>query len=164
MSITDDNYLKELFIDDVKGSLEKYNSETSNTTCIGIIERSIIDVVIPKGAKKIGTRAFNQYTTLKTLSIPSSLTIINAYAFYDCTSLVLSEIPAQIKTIGEYSFRGCTSMVELVFKGTPETIATTAFTGCTNLTTINVPWAEGAVSGAPWGATNATINYNYTGE
>ena len=35
--------------------------------------------------------------------------------------------------------------------------------GCTNLTTINVPWAEGAVAGAPWGATNATINYNYTG-
>jgi hypothetical protein len=27
-----------------------------------------------------------------------------------------------------------------------------------------VPWAEGAVANAPWGATNATINYNYTGE
>jgi hypothetical protein len=39
-----------------------------------------------------------------------------------------------------------------------------AFSGCTSLTTINAPWAEGAVSGAPWGATNATINYNYTGE
>jgi hypothetical protein len=39
-----------------------------------------------------------------------------------------------------------------------------AFSGCANITTINVPWAEGAVENAPWGATNATINYNYTGE
>lgn len=44
-----------------------------------------------------------------------------------------------------------------------DTIATDAFEGCTNLTAINVPWAEGAVANAPWGATNATINYNYTG-
>ena len=37
------------------------------------------------------------------------------------------------------------------------------FQGCTNLKTINVPWVSGAVANAPWGATNATINYNYTG-
>ena len=45
-----------------------------------------------------------------------------------------------------------------------ETIASTTFTSCANLTTINVPWAEaeGEVANAPWGATNATINYNYT--
>lgn len=42
-------------------------------------------------------------------------------------------------------------------------IAADAFEGCTNLITINVPWVEGAVANAPWGATNATINYNYTG-
>lgn len=38
-----------------------------------------------------------------------------------------------------------------------------AFSGCTNLTSIKVPWAEGAVANAPWGATNAAITYNYTG-
>jgi hypothetical protein len=31
----------------------------------------------------------------------------------------------------------------------------------TNLMTINVPWSEGEVINAPWGASNATINYNY---
>ena len=38
-----------------------------------------------------------------------------------------------------------------------------AFIGCTNLTEINVPWSEGQVEGAPWGARKATINYNYVG-
>ena len=46
---------------------------------------------------------------------------------------------------------------------TPEEIAENAFNYCTNLTTLNVPWASGAVAGAPWGATKATINYNYVG-
>ena len=50
------------------------------------------------------------------------------------------------------------------FEGTPRSIASNAFASCINLTTINVPWAEGAVANAPWGATKATINYNYTGE
>ena len=52
----------------------------------------------------------------------------------------------------------------MTFEGTPTSIASSAFSNCVKLTTINVPWAEGAVANAPWGATNATINYNYTGE
>lgn len=38
-------------------------------------------------------------------------------------------------------------------------LAYNAFNKCTNLTDIYVPWAEGDVGGAPWGATNATIHY-----
>lgn len=38
------------------------------------------------------------------------------------------------------------------------------FENCPNLMNIYVPWAEGRVEGAPWGAENATITYNYTGE
>ena len=35
------------------------------------------------------------------------------------------------------------------------------FEECTNLTDIYVPWAEGTVNNAPWGATNATVHYNH---
>ena len=63
-----------------------------------------------------------------------------------------------------FAFSNCTSLTSITFEGTPSSIATMAFYECSNLKTINVPWAEGAVANAPWGATNATINYNYTGE
>jgi len=33
------------------------------------------------------------------------------------------------------------------------------FKNCTGITDIYVPWTEGAVNSAPWGATNATIHY-----
>ena len=90
-------------------------------------------------------------------------TIIRTYAFYNCSKLALTSLPSGITSIGTYAFDGCSSLASLTFEGTPNSIAKTAFSGCTNLTTINVPWADGAVANAPWGATNATINYNYTG-
>lgn len=40
------------------------------------------------------------------------------------------------------------------------TIANNSFQQCIGLLDIYVPWAEGAVANAPWGATNATIHYN----
>lgn len=40
-------------------------------------------------------------------------------------------------------------------------MSSTAFSSST-LTDIYVSWGEGEVAGAPWGATNATIHYNYT--
>ena len=65
-------------------------------------------------------------------------------------------------SIGSGAFSECTSLTSITFKGTPTLINSATFFDCINLTDIKVPWAEGAVSGAPWGATNATITYNYT--
>ena len=101
--------------------------------------------------------------TVSNPTLPSDLTSIGSYAFSNCTSLALTSLPAGVTSIGSYAFFNCTSLTSITFEGTPKTISSDAFRSCYNLTTINVPWAEGAVANAPWGATNATINYNYTG-
>ena len=89
-------------------------------------------------------------------------TKVRDYAFYYCKNLALTSLPESLTSIGNYAFSGCTSLTSITFKGTPSSIMSAAFNGCTNLTDIKVPWAEGAVANAPWGATNATITYNYT--
>ena len=89
-------------------------------------------------------------------------TKVRDYAFANCTNLALTSLPEGLTSIGNGAFVGCTSLTSITFKGTPTTIAANAFNSCTNLTDIKVPWAEGAVANAPWGATNATITYNYT--
>ena len=117
---------------------------------------------LPSGVTSIGTYVFHSCTNLALTSLPSGITSIGTYAFYGCTKLALTSLPSGITSIGTYAFRGCTGLTTLTFLGTPSgSIDSTAFTGCTNLLTINVPWASGAKAGAPWGATNATINYNY---
>lgn len=92
------------------------------------------------------------------------ITAIRSHAFHDCTNLALISLPESLTSIGVYTFSDCTSLTSIAFKGTPSSIMSSAFDGCTNLTEIKVPWSEGAVANAPWGATNATITYNYVGE
>ena len=117
---------------------------------------------LPSGIKSIGDHAFLRCTNLALTSLPSGLTSIGDGAFIDCTNLALTSLPSGIKSIGVYALKNCTGLTSITFTGKPTTISSAAFAGCTNLTTINVPWAEGEVANAPWGATNATMNYNYT--
>ena len=90
-------------------------------------------------------------------------TKIRNYAFYNCSRLALTSLPSGLTNIGSNAFSYCTGLTSITFEGTPTSISSKVFSKCTNLTTINVPWSEGEVANAPWGATNATINYNYTG-
>ncbi len=75
--------------------------------------------------------------TATSITIPNSVTSIGSGAFYGCDSLTSVTIPASVTTIG-----------------------IRAFSGCTSLTDIYCGFAEGAVSGAPWGAPGSTtIHY-----
>ena len=117
---------------------------------------------LPSGLTSIDDYAFYECTNLALTSLPSGLTSIGARAFYGCPNLALTSLPSGLTSIGSAAFQGCTGLTSITFTGKPTRIANNVFEGCTNLTTINVPWAEGEVANSPWGATNATINYNYT--
>lgn len=117
---------------------------------------------LPDRIASINATAFRGCTSLALDRLTSQLAYIGNGAFYGCTQLSLAEIPPLIVTIAASAFNGCTGLTELTFLGTPNSIGSTAFSGCRNLATIRVPWAEGAVANAPWGANNATITYNYT--
>lgn len=89
---------------------------------------------------------------------------LDSGCFQNKTTLTSIVIPASVKAIEANVFKGCTGLKTATFKGTiVGTIPETVFDGCTNLTDVYVPWAEGVKANAPWGATNATVHYNYTG-
>lgn len=102
---------------------------------------------------------------LKIDKLPN-LRTLGQSCFYGCKKLAIKEIPESVTSISYSAFSNCTGLTELTFKGTigQTAIESTSFNGCTNLTVIRVPWAEGAVNKAPWGATNATIIYNWKEE
>ena len=118
---------------------------------------------LPAGVTSIGHLAFFNCANLALTSLPEGLTSIGNAAFSGCTNLALTSLPESLTSIGNNAFQNCTSLTSIIFKRIPTTIESSAFSGCTNLTDIKVPWSEGAVKNAPWGATNATITYNYTG-
>ena len=119
-------------------------------------------VKLPSDVTVIRNDAFSVCDSCCLESLPEGLTYIGSNAFYMCINLRITSIPSTVEVINSSAFYGCDAITTITFKGTPRVISSSAFTGCPYLTTINVPWAEGAVANAPWGATNATINYNYT--
>ena len=133
----------------------------SDEEFIKMVERSATEITLPSGLTKIRSYAFYSYSKLTSVEMPDSLTSIGKYAFSKCMYLAITSLPAGITTIGEFAFYNAT-FKEITFKGTPTSIGTAAFGGCTYLKTIRVPWSSGEVSGSPWGATKATIIYNYT--
>jgi hypothetical protein len=119
---------------------------------------------LPEGLTHMGSSAFSNCQNLALTELPSGITSISNSTFSSCSSLISISLPKNLKTIATYAFINCTGLNSITFKGTPTNVDSKAFQNCTNLTTINVPWAEGWIAGAPWGGTNATINYNYKGE
>ena len=69
-------------------------------------------------------------------------------------------IPSGVTSIGDYVFAKCYSLTSVRIPSSVTNIENYAFSSCVSLTDIYCGFAEGAVPGAPWGATNATIHYN----
>lgn len=122
---------------------------------------ALLQVTLPEGLTCVHYGAFYSCRNLELTRLPDSVTHIKERAFYGCTATKIEKIPQNVQIIEVGGFTG-NSVETVTFEGTPTSV-TNCFGGCSKLTVINVPWAEGEVEGAPWGATNATINYNYTG-
>ena len=152
-----------------------------------LIDRSISGTLeIPEGITKVGEFAFKTCQNLEKVIIPEGTTTIGSSAFFACNNLVEVSLPHSLTDIRGNAFESCTKLEKVNFEVTGlRVISSLAFSGCnlkeitlpdtitdidsyafasssgSSITTINVPWAEGAIYGAPWGADNATINYNY---
>lgn len=119
-------------------------------------------ITFPNCITELGQSCFNNCYKVDIPFLPEGIATIGAYAFKDCRNLKITYLPASVVNVGAFAFYGCTGLSSIKFKTKPTTFGNNCFFTCTNLTDIKVPWAEGEVAGAPWGATNATITYNYT--
>lgn len=130
---------------------------------VGFAENNALSSVnISDKTREIGDYAFHYCNQLSISTLPEGVEIIGRSAFYRCNAITSFTFPKSIKKIGGSAFDYCTSLKTVTFKGTPDEIVSTAFAMNSGIT-FNVPWSEGEVAGYPWGASNSTINYNYTG-
>jgi hypothetical protein len=95
------------------------------------------------------------FPSLYSITIPSTFTSISGGCF-SYSGLTEVYLPQTIQTIGSYAFSG-TNIVTFDIPRSVISIGEGAFEDCENLTTIALHGDEGFISGAPWGATNATI-------
>ncbi|MBR0297009.1 MAG: leucine-rich repeat protein [Paludibacteraceae bacterium] len=89
----------------------------------------------------IGEKAFQECSTLQTITLPNSIKSIGYYAFAWCSALKSIEFPEGLTTIGKEAFYYCNHIESISFSKTVETIGSFAFRRCSAVTKISV--AEG---------------------
>ena len=122
----------------------------------------LTSVDMPDNVIAISDNGFYRCPKLQLTSLPPRITSIGDYTFRNCSKMVLTSLPSGITSIGDFAFANCTGLETVRFTSTVSSIPNGVFSGCPKLSTIYVPWSQGQVANAPWGASNATIIYDYT--
>ena len=120
--------------------------------------RSIRRIELPNVNTAGGTLQFYCCTALEEVILPK-LGYIPSSMFHGCSALTQLDLPSA-RDINATILTGATSMEVLNIGPGVRSIHTNAFGGTPDGMIINLPIAEGAIAGAPWGATNAIINYD----
>lgn len=113
----------------------------------------------------LNSSAFRGCVALRDVNL-ENITVFGNYCMFETMTLDSVVFNENLVSIGTQAF-SASGITNAVFKNSTDnlpTIANNAFNTCGQLKDIYVPWAEGAVANAPWGATKATIHYNYNSE
>ena len=100
---------------------------------------SLKSVTITSGVQTIGNSAFASCKSLERVTIPNSITSIGEKAFAYCTSLESVTIPNGVQTIRNSTFVGCTSLASVTIPNSVTSIEKWAFDGCTSLANVTIP-------------------------
>ena len=112
---------------------------------------SLTTISLPDSVTSIGTEAFRSCSSLTTISLPDSLTSIGSSAFQNCASLTSISLPDSLTSIGGWAFQYCTSLTTIKLPNSLTSIGSAAFGYCTSLTTIKLPNSLTSIGSAAFG-------------
>lgn len=97
------------------------------------------ELVIPESVTRVSQMAFEECTSLTSVTIPNTVTSIGHGAFSGCTGLKSIVVPNSIKTIDDYTFSCCSNLTSVEIPASVEAIGGCAFYGCEKLTAVDIP-------------------------
>lgn len=106
---------------------------------------SLTSISIPESVTTIGGSAFKGCSSLTTVNIPSGVTVINSSLFEDCKKLTSISLSKNVTAINAYAFYGCSELTSFSFgknaDGTSNisVLKNGVFTNCSSLTTVEIP-------------------------
>lgn len=124
-----------LFNDDCGDST--YKSQDSNGYT-RYVPKSLETIVIT-GGSRVSNYAFYGMSSVKSISIPDSVTSFGRSSFQNCAALTENVMTDNITDIGDYAFANCTGIKKAVFGKSTANVGAYAFMGCTSLTDVIVP-------------------------
>lgn len=123
---------------------------------------SVRRVSIPTSVTYIGQGAFGSCAQLEELHIPNSVTSIGSYLCNDCTSLESVTLSTSAKMIQEVAFSGCTCLKEIDLTGVTF-IGNEAFNGC-GFESLTIPASVKTIGTGAFRNCNSLTRVNYNAE
>lgn len=94
---------------------------------------SLKQISLPSSISKIGCHTFYNCSSLESISLPEGLEELGMGSFTGCTDLTAVDIPDSIAALPESCFRYCSSLTEMVIPDGITSIGNFCFNGCTSL-------------------------------
>ena len=96
-------------------------------------------VKIPSTVKYIYSGAFSRCSSIREITVPNGVKEIGAQAFENCSSLKEVVLPSDLSVIGRYAFSGCSEIESISFPENLTHIGDHAFEGCAKLSSVSIP-------------------------
>ncbi len=100
---------------------------------------SEIDFSAAVNITSIGSSAFRNSKSLKTIILPPNLVSLGDYAFYNCTALEVISLPQSVTTVGQGLFEYCTKLRDVTLSDAITELGNFSFQFCEKLPAITLP-------------------------
>ncbi len=100
--------------------------------------KSLKSITIPTSVTNIGWSAFSGCSALESITLHDNI-VIGTYAFEDCTSLRSVSLPASMTEISSGLFRNCTALETVSLRSQITKIGAMSFDGCISLKNFTLP-------------------------
>ncbi|MGN1126595.1 MAG: leucine-rich repeat protein, partial [Ruminococcus sp.] len=137
------NKIEKINVDENNQNYTSIDGVLFNKSATEIIDYPNYTVVesyaVPQSVKSIGEYAFGgDIQSLKTITIPNTVTEIGNGAFMDFYGLEYIDIPDSVTEIGDNAFNGCSQLASIEIPYSVTEIGDSAFRYCTGLQSVNL--------------------------
>ena len=120
------------------GTVETFDTASTTVNTHTYTDGKTEHTIAISGLTSIGSSAFENCSSLTSVTIPNSVTSIGPDAFRYCSSLTSITIPNSVTSIGSDAFRGCSSLTSVTIGNSVTSIGFSAFIGCSKLTSVTI--------------------------
>ena len=107
------------------------------------------DIVVPEKVNgsdgmeyvvtSLSEKCFSDCSSIKSITIPSSVTSLGNFCFYGCYGLTSISIPSSVTSLGDYCFSWCYGLTSITIPSSVTSLGDYCFSYCSGLTSITIP-------------------------